>query len=324
MFFLNRLFGGIIGLVTGTVTAVLSILAAYVFCIRYQMKRCEESLFEALIETFVFNGHIWAIGSALFSVALPFRGAIVGLLKGPSAALTFPYQYFKDVWDFIDCGWPLDPWMVPAFPCCFGRPDPGPPEEEKPKVDVLRPLLCPPCPANGDQINSQESKNESPKQFPTLPNAAQKKTGAFLDTQSLSFLKSSNRLLNNFFKPDLRERSLLQRIQKLDDEVQSVQDDLKSVNGTINRFGNGFIFKANPHNPTADIPTLDHKLMTQTRPLLNSILKVVDESAEHAKSHPLSARLIEKVYSLIEKAKSVFPFFTPDIVSTCVTKRLRY
>ena len=66
------------------------------------MKKRHYSLTEAIFSAFLIEGHVWAIGNALFAIALPFRGAIVGATKGVSDAITFPYQYFKDVWDFMD------------------------------------------------------------------------------------------------------------------------------------------------------------------------------------------------------------------------------
>jgi hypothetical protein len=120
---------------------------------------------------------------------------------------------------------------------------------------------------------------------------------------------------------------LLQRIAKLENEINSVEHDLKEVNGTITRLGNGFMFSASPRNRSnnaINLPELDYKLMQLTPKLRDAILQTVYESTEHAKQHKLSEFLVKKIDSLIKRATLVFPSFTKVEVSSHYKRNIRH
>lgn len=165
----------------------------------------------------------------------------------------------------------------------------------------------------------EERKQHPINQFQRLPGEIQAQAATFLDSKSLSFLASASVSQNKFFKVNLNQRweeMLLQKIAKLEDEVSSVEHELKKVNGAITRLKNGFMFSARPRNNTSNLPQLDYKLMRQTPRLRNAILQVVYESTERAKQHPLSEFLVKKIDSLTNRAKNIFPPFTKTEVSS--------
>lgn len=325
MGFLDKLLGGVLGFITGSFLAVLSIPAAYIYCIRYRIKYGQDSWPEAIFTTLVVEGHLWAIGHALFAVGIPFRGALAGIQKGMSGAVTFPYDYLKDVWDFMDStcfkmsgGLLPNPLLVCAFSCCFKRPEIT---HSRQHPDLLEPLLQ----AMQDtqrsplDVKPRGDKISLLSPFQILPDDSLNQIATFLDANSLSALSSASSKEAVFFKPALQQRwedGILKKVTQLETAMNTLNQDLKAINGKMTRVQGGTIFSASPGGqvPMQAMFTLENIIMRQAAKLRVDTLNIIAELNARSKSYNLSTLLIDKVRSVVKQIQLIIPSFTNDEV----------